>query len=164
MKRGELKRDPERLRAFQERGRASSAKSLGVSAREAAQNLQRAGRATGRRISPASKAQRKAVSGMACLGCGKVASDYRAIDPAHVWPRGRGGCDSRFCVIPLCRVADGSGCHHDFDRGQLEDDVLRIMAADFGRWRHHVQHALRHCNLVELVERLAGARTQWSDT
>lgn len=112
-----------------------------------------------RGISPASPAQRAAVEGERCLGCGEYASDYLAIDPAHFWPRGRGGCDSRFCVGPLCRRWNGAGCHRDFDEGRL--DLLAVLVADWDRWRHHYQHALRHALPVELLERLAGDRVEW---
>jgi hypothetical protein len=111
-------------------------------------------------ISPASSAQREAVRGKVCLGCGREASDWLAIDPAHLWPRGRGGCDSRFCVVPLCRDGSGQGCHRLFDEGKF--DLWSVVVADWGRWRHHFQHALRHATPVELLERLAGERVVWS--
>lgn len=157
MKRSGINRDPRTVREFVERGRRAGAASLQASARKAA----RAEPQRRARISPASKQQQDDVIGMACLGCGREASEYVAIDPAHVWPRGRGGCDGRFCVVPLCRTFAGEGCHREFDEGRL--DLLSRMAAAWDQWRPWVQHALRHCSLVELVERLAGARTQWSD-
>lgn len=114
-------------------------------------------------ISPASRAQRAAVGDQTCLGCGREGAEWLAIDPAHVVPRGRGGCDSELCVVPLCRTFAGDGCHRLYDEGKL--DLLRVVAEPAGweRWRPHVQHALEHCGLVELVERLAGARTQWTE-
>lgn len=159
----ELRSDPEKDRAFNQRGRESSARSLGISAREAARNLARSGRAAGCRISPASNAQRAAVDGMACVGCGRMGTEWLAIDPAHIWPRGNGGCDDALCVIPLCRTFAGEGCHREFDEGRL--DLLRVIAQPdkWEQWRAHAQHALEHCTPNELVERLSGARTQWSD-
>jgi hypothetical protein len=128
---------------------------------EASENLvTRKTRERRRPISPASPAQRAAVKGRPCLGCGRYESEYVAIDPAHVWPRGRGGCDSRFCVVPLCRTFDG-GCHRLFDEGKL--DLLAVMVEDWGRWRLWFVHALRHCLPVQLLERLAGSRISWSD-
>jgi hypothetical protein len=118
-------------------------------------------RAKRRPISPASTAQREAVGGRVCLGCGREASDWLAIDPAHLWPRGRGGCDSRFCVVPLCRDGSGQGCHRLFDEGKL--DLLGVLVADWGRWRHHFQHACRHATPMELLQRLAGARLRWEE-
>jgi hypothetical protein len=156
-----LRSDPEKRRAFVQRGRASSARSLGISAREAAAGLARAGRAA-RTISPASDAQRLAVDGMVCLGCGKAASSGRAIDPAHIWPRGRGGCDDSLCVVPLCRTFTG-GCHRLFDEGELDLLAIIVRTEAWEQWRAHAQHALEHCTPNELVERLTGARTQWSD-
>lgn len=61
----------------------------------------------------ASKAQREKVRDLACVFCGR--DDGVVIDPAHLWPRGKGGCDSADCVIPLCREH-----HRAFDDHQLE--------------------------------------------
>lgn len=158
-RRNGLRVDPAKTREFAQRGRESSARSLQASERAS-------GRASGRRqraISPASDEQRAAVEGMACLGCGAVADEYTRIDPAHFWPRGRGGCDHHLCVGPLCRTFGGYGCHRDFDEGKL--DLLRIIVQPdkWEQWRAHAQHALEHCTPNELVERLTGQRTQWSD-
>jgi hypothetical protein len=156
--RGRLTRNTETVREFIDRGRRASAESLDRSARAAARQTATQPRSP---ISPASPAQRAAVAGQACINCGAEASEYVAIDPAHLWPRGRGGCDDALCVLPLCRRYGGRGCHRLFDDGELE--LLRIVIRDYGRWRAHLQHALEHCTPVELVERLAAARTQWSD-
>ena len=152
-----LSANPERVAEFQQRGRESSARSLRAGAHSASGGT----RPRRRRISPATDAQRATVAGMACLGCGREASEYVAIDPAHLWPRGRGGCDGRYCTVPLCRTFAGEGCHREFDEGRL--DLLSRMTATWEQWRPWVQHALRHCTLVELLERLTGARTQWSE-
>jgi hypothetical protein len=153
----ELRRDTEKERAFVENGRRSSAESLQESGRSSARKHQREGGGF-----HASYEQRRAVDGMVCLACHRPRTDSRAIDPAHIWPRGRGGCSEALCVIPLCRTLDG-GCHRLFDEGKL--DLLRIIAQPdkWEQWRAQCQHALEHCTPNELVERLSGARTQWSD-
>jgi hypothetical protein len=59
-------------------------------------------------------AQREKVKGLVCVGCGQEASEWTVIDPAHLWPKGKGGCNHPDCVIPLCRHSheDGeAGCH-----------------------------------------------------
>lgn len=116
-------------------------------------------------FTPASKEQREARDEVGyCIACGRTKEfDAVPIDPAHLVSRAHGGCDSRFCTVPLCRF-----CHDRFDgrvsRPDLPPfDLLRVLVGDWDRWRHHVQHAMRHELPVPLLERLAGARTQWSD-
>ena len=148
MKRSPLKRDPERVREFVERGRRRSNTAT-----------------SSRPVSACSRAQREAVKGLLCLGCGREEGSGWLIDPAHVWPRGRGGdCGSRFDVFPLCRSAfDGSGCHRSFDDGDGLD-LLSVMLADWPRWWLTFVHALRHADgPVQLLERLAGRRIQWEE-
>jgi hypothetical protein len=140
-----LKRDPAKLREWQDRSRANA----------------RSRNATKRKpISPASPAQRRKVAELGvCLGCGREGSEWLAIDPAHLAPRSHGGCDHKNCVLPLCRAGDGSGCHRLFDTGQL--DLLAVIA---GRWPAELaelQHALTHLGPVPIVERLAGDRIEW---
>lgn len=104
----------------------------------------------------ASQAQRDKVEGLACIGCGREESDTLAIDPAHVWPRGKGGCDHPDCVIPLCRfVFDGSGCHRSFDNGELD---LLPKLADSEAWQVEQAHPIlcHGVSVVELVRRLSG--------
>jgi hypothetical protein len=104
----------------------------------------------------ASDAQRAKVAGMPCVGCGKVASAYVTIDPAHVWPRGKGGCDSPDCVLPACRlVATGEGCHRLFDEGKLD---LLPRLADSEAWQVEQAHPIlvHGVSPVELVRRLSG--------
>jgi hypothetical protein len=104
----------------------------------------------------ASDAQRAKVAGMPCVACGKVASAYLAIDPAHVWPRGKGGCDSPDCVLPACRIiATGEGCHRSFDEGQLD---LTERLADSEAWQVEQAHPIlvHGVSPVELVRRLSG--------
>lgn len=107
----------------------------------------------------ASPAQREKVAGAVCVGCGAEATPDGAlvIDPAHVWPRGKGGCDSPDCVLPLCRfVFDGSGCHRLFDEGQL--DLLSRVSEQPEAFATELAHPIRHHGvpLVSLVQRLAG--------
>lgn len=154
-----LKRNPETLRAFQQRGRKSSARALRVSAQAYAATPKASRRQA---ISPASPAQREAVNGRACVSCGTTASEYVAVDPAHVFPRGRGGCEDPLCVVPLCRNLFNGGCHAAYDEGRL--DLLAVFVTGWERWREHFAHALTHSMPVELLERMANARIQWGPT
>src|SRR5690349_18993525 len=47
----------------------------------------------------ASKAQRAKVKGLVCLACGREGTEDGSvvIDPAHLWPKGKGGCDKADC-------------------------------------------------------------------
>ena len=96
-------------------------------------------------FSRASDAQRLKVSGVACLVCG--ARD--GVDPAHLTPRARGGCDHPDCVVPLCRFR----CHRAFDDARL--DLLAYLEP---RHRSELAHALSHLGLIELLERLTAER------
>lgn len=98
---------------------------------------------------PASEPQRDQVRGQACRGCGAAASKYRRIDPAHVTPRGLGGCDDPLCCVPLCRTAKG-GCHRDYDDGKL--DLLPKLAYD------EQAHAASHLGLLGALRRTTGDR------
>lgn len=99
--------------------------------------------------------QREKVAGLACLYCGAGASDYVAIDPAHLWPRGKGGCDDELCVGPLCRYSNGEGCHRLFDEGKL-DLLPRLL--DHGYFPE-IAHAIEAHQLspLTLLERLTGS-------
>jgi hypothetical protein len=70
-------------------------KALGTKQASPSPAKPRKGMKKGRQFA-ASKAQREKVRGLPCAFCGREASDYVAIDPAHVWPRGKGGCDHQF--------------------------------------------------------------------
>jgi hypothetical protein len=110
----------------------------------------------------ASKAQRNKVKGLVCLGCGREGSEDGSfvIDPAHLWPKGKGGCDKADCVIPLCRfVYDGSGCHQLFDEGKL-DLLSRLEERDFHEaYAKEIAHPIAEhgVSLVALVRRLTGS-------
>jgi len=95
-----------------------------------------------RGISEASKAQREKVRDAL-----SVVSSQPGCDPAHIWPRGRGGCDSPDCVVALTRAE-----HEAFDAGRLE--LLPSLIAR-GCWRE-MAHPIEahHVSPVQLVERL----------
>ena len=96
----------------------------------------------------ASPAQRGKVRGLPCVSCGRAGNEYLAIDPAHLWPRGKGGCDHPDCVIPLCR-----GCHRLFDEGKLE---LLPSLIDRGYWREMAHPIAEHqVSPYTLTERLS---------
>lgn len=110
----------------------------------------------------ASEAQRQAVAEQGfCIGCGEEASEWVVIDPAHLTPRSKGGCDHKLCVVGLCRnPATGAGCHRKFDDGEL--DLLSIVAARWPAEREQWQHMAEHLNPVQALEQLANERTQWT--
>jgi len=97
-----------------------------------------------RGMSEASSAQRARVVGAPCLACGSSGG----VDPAHLVPRSRGGCDDPDCVVALCRL-----CHRAFDDGRL--DLLPFLEP---RHRSELAHALSHLGLIELLERLTAER------
>jgi hypothetical protein len=103
--------------------------------------------------------QRRKVTLLVCLGCGREVDpdgDTRwTIDPAHLVPRGGGGCDDPLCAIPLCRfVPTGRGCHRDFDNEALD---LHPRLAD-GGYEKELAHAVEVHGLtpLELVRRVTG--------
>jgi hypothetical protein len=110
----------------------------------------------------ASKQQRQKVRGLVCVGCGREASEDGSvvIDPAHVWPKGKGGCDKAACVLPMCRfVFDGSGCHKLFDEGKL-DLLARLEERDTHEaYAEELAHPIAEhgVSLVSLVRRLTGS-------
>lgn len=100
--------------------------------------------------------QQAKVKGLVCVGCGREASECLAIDPAHLWPRSRGGCELAICVIPLCREANGEGCHRKFDNGEL--DILPALV-DRG-YQDEMAHpiAAHGISYTPLLERVTGQR------
>jgi len=94
----------------------------------------------------ASPAQRAKVAGMASIHSGQG-----PCDPAHLWPRGRGGCDSPLCVVPLTRAE-----HDAFDRGGL--DILGDLI-NHGCWDELAHMALVHqVDPLSMLHRLTGER------
>lgn len=94
----------------------------------------------------ASLAQRRKVADMV-----SIVSGQGPCDPAHLWARGRGGCDDPLCVIPLTRRE-----HRLFDIGQL--DILPSLIAA-GCWAE-LAHAIEahHVSPVSLLRRCTGER------
>lgn len=105
----------------------------------------------------ASKAQREKVKGAVCVACGREATEDGTvvIDPAHVWPQGKGGCMDPDCVFGLCRGFDYS-CHTLFDEGKLS--LLERVSEHPEAFATEIAHPLlcHGVTLVELVRRLAG--------
>jgi hypothetical protein len=93
---------------------------------------------------PASPQQRAKVAGRRCVACERATR----IDPAHLVPRGLGGCDDALCVVALCRV-----CHRRYDRGAL--DLVPYLEPDL---RAEAAHAVGHLGLAGALRRLSGTR------
>jgi hypothetical protein len=77
------------------------------------------------------------------------------IDPAHLWPRSKGGCDHPLCVIGLERSV-----HTAFDDGDF--DLLPYLrpSGDLRRFLPEILHALDHADgdLIGLLQRLTNQR------
>ena len=97
-----------------------------------------------RALAPASAGQRAKVAGRPCLVCALRV----AVDPAHLVPRGLGGCDEPDCVVALCRVH-----HRAYDRGEL--DLLPYLEPTA---RREAAHAVLHLGLIGALRRLSGRR------
>jgi hypothetical protein len=111
-------------------------------------------------ISPASPGQRAKIRNAThCLACGQERSEYRTLDPAHLVPRGSGGCSDPDCVVPLCRTIDG-GCHRAFDDTRTLD-LLKVIQDRWPAEVREVAHMLAHVGPVGLVQRLANDRIRW---
>lgn len=128
-RRTRLSTSPDKIRAFDQRGRKSSKLKRGP-------------------VSPASPEQRAKVTDRVCVFCA-----HGPCDPAHLVPRGLGGCDHEDCVIPLCR-----SCHDRLDgrapRGDL--DLSPVLALrEFAAERSHMAS---HWSLPVCMERLSGVR------
>lgn len=108
-----------------------------------------------RSISPASPAQREKARLEPCVATGAEA-EYVTVDPAHLCPRGKGGCDDPLCVVPLARTL-----HRQFDDGDY--DLLPHLVH---RRTAELQHALGHYDgdLLSLLHRLTGQRYRPEET
>ena len=97
-------------------------------------------------ISPASAEQRSKTREAVSI----VSGEY-GCDPAHIWPRGLGGCDDPLCVVPLTRAE-----HAAYDLGEL--DLLPYLLAH--GLVAELQHALGHArgDLLGLAHVLTGVR------
>lgn len=93
----------------------------------------------------ASPAQRKAVKETTCIYCGR-----EGVDPAHLIPRGLGGCDDPLCVLGLCRR-----CHSQYDVGWL--NILDIVRE---KYPDHWEHAVSHVGEGRAEWRLSNERPQ----
>lgn len=102
-----------------------------------------------RSISPASPEQRAKIRG---LGKSIVSGATTELQPAHLAARGRGGCDSPLCTVPLTAAE-----HRLFDDGNL--DILPCLMRD-GLYAGELAHALEHYdgNIPALLQRLTGVR------
>jgi hypothetical protein len=144
--RSELRRDPEKLAAFHQRGRESSARALNNGSSKAK---------PARSSFAASDAQRaKRDLHPFCVSCRRPQSEWLTIDPAHLIDRSLGGCDSEDCTVGLCRDFAGNGCHKEYDEGRL--DLLPKLEPHF---RREVAHAVMHVGLAMAYRRLTNDRT-----
>lgn len=111
-----------------------------------------AGQRRPRSISPTSVEQREVVRVTACIVTGREKSAGWVVDPAHLWPRGMGGCDDPLCVVPLWRPV-----HEAYDRGTF--DLLPWIVAH-GGLHLHVAHALEHArgDVLALTQQLTCCR------
>ena len=98
-------------------------------------------------ISPASPAQRAKAKAGFCI----VSGATEGVDPAHLWSRGRGGCDSPDCVVLLRR-----DLHQQFDHGEL--DILPYLIAQ-GCWVELAHAVSTHqVDPISLLQRVTGER------
>lgn len=95
-------------------------------------------------ISPASRAQRAKVREAL-----SVVSSRPGCDPAHLWPRSKGGCNHPDCVVALTRDE-----HDAFDRGQLDILPSLIARECWDEMAHPI--SVHHVSPQRLVERLTG--------
>lgn len=116
--------------------------------RERSKPLKRSGSKPKRRpISPASPEQRAKVR-----EARSVVSGEEGCDPAHVWPRSKGGCDDPLCTVPLTRSE-----HRAYDDDKL--DLLPALLA--AGCIPELQHALGHARSpLSLLQELTGTRWQ----
>lgn len=98
----------------------------------------------------ASPAQREKAREEPCVVTGEETLYGATIDPMHLWPRSRGGCDD-----PLCTVPGRRDIHDLFDEGKF--DLLPYLVK---RRLPELHHALDHANgdLCALLHRLTGKR------
>lgn len=97
-------------------------------------------------FTPASDAQRDKVRGAVSIVSGET-----PCDPAHLWPRGLGGCDDPLCVVALTRLE-----HRAFDDGAL--DVLPYLIAR-GLWAELAHMVgVHHVDPLAMLQRLTGER------
>lgn len=154
-KRHELTSDPERRRAFLDRGRRSSARSL-------AESAERSRREPGgfvvslpqRRKAKEATVVLVAVEGRVSLVRPPISEP---VDAMHLTPRSKGGCDHPDCVVAAGRLS----VHRPYDDGLL--DLLAFFTVDANRqaFLPELQHMLMHLSPVEMAEQLANDRVEW---
>lgn len=129
MKRSELRRDTPATRAFLDRGRESSAKSLrngharsknGNVLRPWGQPMKR------RKVKVWGVGRRKVLSEGRCRVCGTV----YALDPHHAIYRSRGGSDDERNCVPLCRTHHDAVHNHGLDLWDFLTDSERAYAIE----------------------------------
>jgi hypothetical protein len=101
-----------------------------------------------RPISPASPEQKAKVKRIGfCL----VSGSTEGLTPAHLWPRGMGGCDSEDCIIVL-----------RYDLHRLLDEHKLNLLPDLlsGNCWPELAHLVsaHHVDPIHMVERLTGER------
>lgn len=103
-----------------------------------------------RAISLASAAQKAKVQR---IGLCIVTGATEDLDPAHLWPRGMGGCDHEDCIVPLRRDV-----HRLLDEREL--DILPDLIAHecWAELAHMV--SAHHVDPIHMVEQLTGERWQ----
>lgn len=143
--RSELERKPEH-----QLGRSSNLASSAQRARVKRENSNST-LSQGRGFS-ASPAQQKKANTQPCIVTQQEAIEGATVDPAHLWPRGRGGCDDPLCTLPLRRDV-----HRAFDDGDF--DLLPYLADHSAEVLHALGHALEDGGgLLALLHRLTGER------
>jgi hypothetical protein len=97
----------------------------------------------------ASKAQQEKARSEPCVVTGQETLYGATVDPAHLWPRSKGGCDSDLCTVPLVRHL-----HRLFDEGEF--DLLPYLKGRLPELHHALDHA--DGDLCGLLHRLTGER------
>jgi hypothetical protein len=101
-----------------------------------------------RAISPASAAQKAKVQR---IGFCIVTGSTENLDPAHLWPRGMGGCDHEDCVVVLRR-----DMHRRLDAHELDLLPYLISHNCWAELAHMIE--AHHVDPIHMVERLTGER------
>jgi hypothetical protein len=103
-----------------------------------------------RAISPASPEQKAKVKR---IGYCIVSDSTEGLTPAHLWPRGMGGCDSEDCVVVL-----RWDLHRLFDEQKLDLLPHLLSHCCFTELAHMT--LVHHVDPIHMVERLTGWRWQ----
>jgi hypothetical protein len=116
-------------------------------------------------FTPASKEQRAKVKAARIVlvrdDFGKVwgvlSTEAEPVDPMHLTPRSKGGCNDPACTVAAARFT----VHRPYDDGELS--LLEFFAEEANRlaFLPELQHMLTHLSPVEMVEQLANDRVAW---